>query len=79
MTNTNSTSYRYLDRAPMIDDIVTVTPNSENLFDVVALDDLYGQLIYVQPHDSRDESPARWVSLTYVRVIDDEDPMAWEG
>ncbi len=77
MMKTQSTGY--LNRTPMVDDIVTITPKGKKLFDVVALDDLYKELIYVRPHDPQDESPAQWVSLTHVRVIDDEDPRAWEG
>lgn len=63
-------AHRHLDRAPIIGDIVTVTPLGERLFDVIALDDLYREFIYAAPQDG--EQPAQWYSLTYVRVIDDE-------
>lgn len=67
MTKT-STEHRYLDRAPQIGDTVTVTPKGEALFEVIALDDLYGQLIYV----ARGDEPGQWIFLTHVKVIDDE-------
>lgn len=68
---------KILDRAPMVDDIVTITPKGETLFEVVALDELYGELIYVQPLDPKDERSPFWHSLTHVKVVDDEDPRAW--
>ena len=63
---------RTLDRAPIVDDIVTVRGT---LFDVVALDDVYGDMIYLRRHAS--EAPAQWHFLTHVKVVDDEDPNAW--
>jgi len=63
-----------LDRSPIVDDIVTIRGT---LFDVVALDDLYGDMIYLRPHAT--EAPAQWHFLTYVQVVDDEDPLAYAG
>lgn len=75
MTTNMNTAIRTLDRAPMVEDIVIISPVDPTLFDVVALDDLYGQMVYVRRHAS--EAPAQWVFLTHVRVIDDEGPDAW--
>ncbi len=75
MNDNGSTEVRTLDRAPMVDDIVIIMPKSRTLFDVVALDDLYGELIYVRRHATDD--PAKWVSNKYVKVVDDENPNAW--
>lgn len=69
--------FRFLDRAPIVDDIVIVTPHGKRLFDVIALDELYGEFVYARPHDSADESPAQWYPLDHVKVVDDEDPNAW--
>jgi hypothetical protein len=77
MTQMTSTGHRTLDRAPLIGDIVIIALKDHTLFDVVALDDLYGEMIYVRRHAS--EAPAQWVSNTFVKVVDDEDPQAWEG
>jgi len=72
---TQQSEIRTLDRAPLVDDIVTIRGT---LFDVVALDDLYNEMVYVRRHADPDTAPpARWVFLTYVKVVDDEDPQAW--
>jgi hypothetical protein len=74
----NNTSYPTLTRGPMIDDIVTITPQGGRLFDVIAIDEpnaVY-PMIYARPHDPSDESPAQWYFTTYVRVVDNEDPRA---
>ncbi len=82
MTQMTSTGIRTLDRAPMVDDIVIIAPKSETLFDVIALDEpgTTDPRIYVRRHVAGDDAPpARWVFLTYVKVVDDEDPRAYEG
>jgi hypothetical protein len=69
MTQT-STELRYLNRAPIVGDLITIAPLSEMLFEVDALDDLYGELVYAHPAGS--ERASRWYFLTHVKVIDDE-------
>jgi hypothetical protein len=70
-----NTEMRTLERAPIVNDIVIIDPQARGLFDVVALDDIYGEMIYVREHAT--DKPAQWVFLTHVKVIDDESPNAW--
>jgi hypothetical protein len=71
MTKTESTiEYRTTDRAPIVGDLITVTPKGARLFEVIALDDIYGEMVYAAPAHS--DAPGQWHFLTYVRVIDDE-------
>lgn len=50
-----------------VGDIVTVTPLGERTFEVVALDDLYGETVFAHPTDG--EEPAQWYSLTHVKKV----------
>jgi len=71
MTQTSSaTALRFLDRAPIVGDIITVTPLSDFLLEVDMLDDVYGEFIYAHPAGS--DQASRWYSLTHVKVVDDE-------
>lgn len=54
-------------------DLITVTPSSTRLFEVLALDDLDGVLIYAAPIDGL--GPAQWYSLAYVTVISTVDAL----
>lgn len=69
MTNTEGTQgFRFLDRAPMVGDIITVTPSANRTFEVLALDDIDGELIYAEMIG--EDSSAQWYSLKYVKVVD---------
>ena len=75
----DGSEYHYLQLvSPIVDDIVIIDlPTTETvLFDVVALDELYKELIYVRRHAS--DAPANWVFLDHIKVVDDEDPRASE-
>lgn len=56
--------------APAVGDIVTITPQSTIRFEVLALDEIDGTMIYVAHTDPNAQVAARWVSLTYVRPVE---------
>lgn len=54
---------------PAINDIVTITPLARRQFIVLALDDIDGTMIYVEPVERGEKDLAQWVFLTHVRRV----------
>ena len=65
MTNQPAT----LNRAPRLGDIVYATPRGVAKFEVVELDELYGEYVRIAPLDPEDPREAFWHSLTHIRVV----------
>ena len=58
---------------PAVDDIVTITPKGLRQFIVLALDDIAGDMIYVEPVERGEKDSAQWVFLTYVRRVQEQE------
>jgi hypothetical protein len=58
-----------------VGNIVTTNPLSKREFEVLALDDIDGEMIYVSPVDGDGYQSAKpqWVFLTYVRKVQEQE------
>jgi hypothetical protein len=55
---------------PAVGDIVTITPQGMICFEVLALDEIDGTMVYVAHTDPNARVAAQWVFLTHVRPVE---------